>query len=138
MEERKPTLENFLAGVPLNAEMEELAREVAMEDQAAEQAAAAVADPFDPLRPLEDADRKALLKLTQDAGWEVFQRVRLRICAELEKQAIILSQDNPLANQRRIAEGWTKLSVMRDVIKLEAGTILAELEQLRPKKRSTQ
>lgn len=135
--ERKPTLENFLAGTPLNAQMEELAREVTMEEEeaAAAQEKLAAADPFDPKRPLDDGDRKELLKLTQSAGWEVYQRIRLRACAEAEKAATLLSQENPLANQQRIAEGWAYLAVMRQVIKAEAAMIEAEIEQFKPKRR---
>lgn len=135
-QDRKPTLENFLAHVPLNQEMEDLAHQVAREDEEPAPAEVNAADPFDPLRPLDDADRKALLKMVQDAGWEVYQRIRLRACAEAERAATLLSQDNPLGNQRRIAEGWAYLSVMRDVLRTERGTVQAELDQLKPKKRS--
>lgn len=136
--ERKPTLENFLAGVPLNAEMEELAREVMEEEQQAKQPDLAI-DPFDPLRPLDDADRKALLKLTQDPGYEVLTRIRKRTCAEAEKAATLVSQENPLGNADKIAQGWAYLAVMRQVMQVEAGTIEAELARLKPeKKRQTQ
>jgi hypothetical protein len=133
--DRKPTLENYLSGVPLNEEMEELARQVgSLEDPAdLEAAEAASGDPFDQLRPLDDADRKALLKLTQDAGWEVFKRVRLRACAEAERAAIILSQDNPLANERKIAQGWAYLAVMQQVISTEQATIEVEISKVKPK-----
>jgi hypothetical protein len=133
--ERKPTLENFLAGVPLNADMEQLAREVMEEEAAAIGPDLAMDDPFDPLRPLDDADRKALLKLTQDPGYEVLTRIRKRTCAEAEKAATLVSQENPLGNADKIAQGWAYLAVMRQVIQLEAGTIEAELAKLKPKKK---
>lgn len=139
-QEQKPTLENFLARVPLNDDMAQLMREVSQEDtEAAIETIEAPPDPFDPLRPLDDADRKALVKLTQDPGWEVFQRIRLRACAEAEKAATLLSQDNPLANAQRIAEGWAYMSVMRQVHKTETIRIQDEIAKLKPKrKRETQ
>lgn len=137
-EERRPSLENFLAGVPLNAEMEELARSVMEEEEIAADRIAAAGDPFDPLRELDESDRKALLKLTQDPGWEVFQRIRLRACFEAEKEATLLSQNDPLGNQQKIAQGWAYLTVMRQVLQAENATIAGEIAQLKPKKRTTQ
>lgn len=128
------TLENYLAYKPLNPAMEQLVREV-MEDEApnADEHLDIGTDPFDPLRPLDDADRKALLKVTQDPGWQVYQRIRRRACAQAEKAATLVSQDNPLSNQRKIAEGWAYLTVMRQVMKAEDSTIAVEINQLRPK-----
>ena len=133
-EPRKPTLENFLAGIPLNEDMEQLALEVMEEETQARLAEEIAADPFDPLRPLDDADRKALLRMTQDPGWEVLQRIRKRYCAKAEREATLLSQVNPLANQRKIAEGWAYLTVMRQVLEAEGGIVAAELQTLKPKK----
>lgn len=138
--DRAPTLENFLAGKPLNRAMEELARQVGEGDEG-EQASApeSAPDPFDPLRALDDADRKALKLLIQQPGWEVVQRIRLRACAEAEKAATLLSQINPLSNAQKIAEGWAMLSVMREVMKLERTSINAEIAALKVKqKRQTQ
>jgi hypothetical protein len=135
--ERKPTLENFLAGVPLNAEMEQLAREV-MEEEAEVSAADLTADPFDPLRPLDDADRKALLKLSQDPGYEVLTRLRKITCAALEREATLVSQENPLGNAEKIAQGWAYLSIMRQLIQTEHGAIEAELAMLKPKRKKRQ
>lgn len=139
--ERKPTLENFLAGVPLNKDMEDLARAV-MEDgePEAEPGREVSADPFDPLRPCDDADRKALLKLTQEPGWEVLTRLRRIACAEAEKAATLVSQDNPFGNKDKIAAGWAYFAVMKQILQVEKSMIETELQQLRQqkKKRPTQ
>jgi hypothetical protein len=135
LDERTPTLENFLAGVPLNAEMEQLARDARAEDEGTElpPLEQLPSDPFDPLRPLDDADRKSLLKLTQDPGYEVLSRIRRRTCAEAEKVATLVSQKDPLGNAAQIAQGWAYLAVMRQVIQAESATIEAELAKLKSK-----
>jgi hypothetical protein len=134
--DRKPTLENFLAGVPLNEEMEQLARDVMEEGEPeAATAIAAPTDPFDPLRELDDADRKALQKLIQEPGWEVLCRMRKRACADAEKAATLVSQQDPLGNAEKIARGWAYMALWRQIIESEGGMIQAELEKIKPRRK---
>lgn len=136
--DQKPTLENFLAGRPLNKEMEQLALEVMEEGEATESAESLASDPFDELRELDDADRKALYRLTHEPGWEVLTRIRKRTCAAAEKAATLLSQDNPLGNKEAIANGWAYLSVMRDVMRAESAAIEAEIAKVKAKTKATE
>lgn len=133
--DRKPTLENFLAGVPLNAEMEQLARDVMEEGEPETAEAELSTDPFDPLRALNDADRNALRKLIQEPGWEVLCRLRKRTCAEAEKAATLVSQQDPLRNADKIAAGWAYMAIYRQILDSESGLIQAELQKLEPKKK---
>lgn len=136
--EERPTLENYLARVPLNQDMRDLAREVAQDEEPAIERVEEMPDPLDPLRELDDGDRKELAKLVAMPGWEVLTRIRKRACAQAEKAATLVSQENPLANAQKIAEGWAMFTVMRQVMKMEQAAIDFELQQLKQAKRKRQ
>jgi hypothetical protein len=112
-----PRLEDFQKGIPLNDEMARL--KAGVFEQPAPETPLPFrlgGDVFDDLdRPLDEAERELLARLTREPGWQILERLIERTCAKLERKAIIVSQTDPLRNAEEIAAGWAYFSMWKRV-----------------------
>ena len=120
--------ERYMAGEPINAELAKV------RDGLVDEPDAPVAAPVAAIRvvrgELRRADRQELKEAVRGEGWQVALRIRENLLQRLEKSAISLSQDNPLANRDRIAEAWAYKDMFQRAMKQWDLAIEAELVKL--------
>ncbi|MGB9407982.1 MAG: hypothetical protein WCA89_10625 [Terracidiphilus sp.] len=124
-----PRLEDFWAGKPLTPELERLRDGVEDRPEASQEQPEAAFDDLE--RPLYDEERKELTRLVASAGWQVLERLMERTCATLERSAIVLSQNDPLANADAIARGWAYFGMWKDMRKGMQALIDEEVKTLK-------
>jgi hypothetical protein len=132
-----PAFEDYIAGKPLT---EELARLKAGVFDAPEPGPMEVPawEPDNLERPLNDGEREDLRRLMSEPGWRVLQRLRKKAIKAMEQAAIVLSTNNPLANERGIAVGWANLTAFKDQVKLDTLLIEAEVQRLKQGQKPSQ
>ena len=128
-----PSLEDYLNGVPLTPELARL-RDGIPDTPEPEPMGIPAWEPDNIERPLNDSEREDLAKLLTDPGWRVLQRLRKKYLRQMEREAILLSQTNPLANEHSIAIGWANLAAFKLQMRLDTGVIEEEVQQLKKSK----
>ena len=125
-----PRLEDFQNGVPLNEELRRIRAGVMDEPEAAPETAEAWS-PDNVDRPLTDAEREDLARLTMEPGWRVLKRLRTRTLHRMEQASIIASKSNPLAREREIALGWANLAMFQEQMRLDQAAVDGEIRKLK-------
>jgi hypothetical protein len=130
-----PRLEDFQNGIPLNDELRRLKAGVLDEPQAETAPPAwepGTGEQRGLNRPLDDGERNDLRCLLTEPGWRVLERLRKQALQRMEQAAIVLSQDDPLGNAQKIANGWANLACFKDMVKLDRLMIAGEIAKLKP------
>ena len=125
-----PRLEDFQNGVPLNEELRRIRAGVMDEPEALAEIAEAWS-PDNPDRPLTDAEREDLARLTMEPGWRVLKRLRTRTLHRMEQASIIASKSNPLGREREIALGWANLAMFQEQMRLDQAAVEQEIAALK-------
>ena len=131
-----PRLEDFQNGIPLNEELRRLKAGVLDEPQAETPPPAWEPGPRERNvnRPLDEGERNDLRRLLTEPGWRVLERLRKQALQRMEQAAIVLSQNDPLGNAQKIANGWANLACFKDMAKLDRLMIADEIAKLKPEK----
>jgi hypothetical protein len=124
-----PRVEDFQQGIPLNEELRRIRAGVLDEPAAPDPVAAW--EPDNPERPLTDAEREDLARLTMEPGWRVLKRLRTRTLHRMEQASIIASKSNPLAREREIALGWANLAMFQEQMRLDQAAVDGEVRKLK-------
>ena len=125
-----PRLEDFQAGIPLNEELRRIRAGVMDEPEAALETAEAWS-PDNVDRPLTDAEREDLARLTMEPGWRVLKRLRNRTLHRMEQASIIASKSNRLEREREIALGWANLAMFQEQMRLDQAAVEQEIAALK-------
>lgn len=120
-----PTLENFLKGTPLTAEIAAL-----MEDQEPEQQQPAPAQQRSDAGELTDDDREHLRRLQVDPGWAVALRLLDRSILTHEETVKRASIEDPLTNRDVIVNSWAYVSMLKRARNLLTNSVNAEVLKL--------
>ena len=117
--------EKYLAGMPLNKELEELrdgkTHQTVAPQQPAQQRLLSDID-----RPLTAQELEDLKEIRALPGWGVLLRLKEKLAAIHEKSAISISRHDPLANRDSVANEWAYVNmIIRGTAELFA---LAEAE----------
>lgn len=128
-----PRLEDFQAGVPLS---DELARiKAGFDGEPAKESSQSQTWEFGDLeRPLTESEREDLARLLAEPGWRVLERLRKRALRTMERNAMLVSEIDPLGNKEKIVNGWAYLMAFRQAVEMDARAISAETAQLKREK----
>jgi hypothetical protein len=127
--------EKYLAGVPLNPELEALKEGRAPEfgmglaSVIAQEPAARITDAE---RPLTAEERAALRELRQGVGWPVLQKLLERATLSHVRAATSLSEDDPLAKKDEIAQAWLMVKVWKQ-LRIQMN-VMVEIELMEDRK----
>jgi hypothetical protein len=69
-----------------------------------------------------------------EPGWRVLERLRKKCVRQMEQNAILVSQTNPLTNERGIAVGWANVAAFKEQMRLDTVLIQSEVQQLKKSK----
>lgn len=124
-----PSFEDFIAGKPLNDELARIKRGEAEPQGDAEDSPILWGESVEE-RPLDDRDRMDLRKLMAEPGWKVLERLRKRTLKVIEEEAILASQNNPLANSQKIATGWANFNAFKQQAEVDVAMMKMEIAKL--------
>ena len=102
-------LEDFLAGKPLNEDMERLMQGEESADELGGPGSL-IHRSFADGKPITEHDREDLRQLSQMRGWQVLLKLLDTELQHQEDSAKRSSLDNPLKRQTEIAEMWAELA----------------------------
>ena len=125
-----PRLEDFQNGVPLNEELRRI-RAGVMDEPEPPLLTVTNYDTDNVDRPLTDAEREDLARLTMEPGWRVLKRLRTRTLHRMEQASIIASKSNPLGREREIALGWANLAMFQEQMRLDQAAVDGEIRKLK-------
>lgn len=134
MSEGLTSLEKYLAGIPLNPELEALKTGLADQAKAPEETLRR-APLEEPDRPLTTGERNDLRELRVLPGWPILARLMERTCRLHERQAIILAQGDPLKDRDAIAEAFGYAKMYRRATTEALLLVEAELAELDAERR---
>lgn len=109
---KNTTLENYLAGKPLNRNMARLMKGEEDEDRQPE--GPRIVTNFADGTPLTDHDRRHLERMLGSAGWQVLLKLLDTKLQHQEDSARAQSLKNPLTRKDEIAAMWAQLSADKE------------------------
>jgi hypothetical protein len=128
-----PAFEDYIAGKPLTEELARLKAGV-LDPPEPEPMGVPAWEPDNLERPLNDGEREDLRRLMSEPGWRVLERLRKKCVRQMEQNAILVSQTNPLTNERGIAVGWANVAAFKEQMRLDTVLIQSEVQQLKKSK----
>jgi hypothetical protein len=128
-----PAFEDYIAGKPLTEELARLKAGVLDPPEPGPMEVPAW-EPDNLERPLNDGEREDLRRLMSEPGWRVLERLRKKCVRQMEQNAILVSQTNPLTNERGIAVGWANVAAFKEQMRLDTVLIQSEVQQLKKSK----
>lgn len=122
--------DRYLRGQPLNDELAKV-RDGSAQQAAVQAQQAARPEPVEDVeRELERGERVALKEMVLSAGWPVLLRLLEKSFHKRRKGAISMSQDDPLGNERKVAEQWARTNAFEQAKREIPLLVLAEIEAM--------
>lgn len=121
--------ERFMANEPVNEEIADLIEDLQNAAPGTGQPFPA-ASPDNPYRDLTLDERENLRRMTFEPGWAVLRRIEERLLNRFRDAATLLSESDPLGDERRLALAWARTNCFREVVKARNTELAGELQTL--------
>lgn len=122
------SLDDYLAGKPLDATNAALMRGEEPEDATARAKSPETAK-LTP-RALTNDEREWLRRLTREPGWPILMLLLENAIGERQQHAIVLSQTDPLNQQKEVAAEWAAVASLRRAAQVIRDRVSSEIQLL--------